>query len=324
MKRTVLLLAMWLMAATSYNQSSRTTNNAQKTAPQDGNKTTQSHPEHRTSKDQKSSNSQVNTEHKTNTSTETRKPRTNTTTTTTTTTTTERQHNSNNNTQNRPTHNSNPPDRTQTNRNDSHRQNEYHNTSGNHENNPEHGTSTSRNKNRPVHTAPVTEYYSPRVYREHHTSSHYYFVAPENKRYREVHHIYRPPVHLNVYWTPVMYRRYVEIYPMVRYWNYPVGYQIETISAYDAEYYFGDVMNVYGTVSDVFYSRGTDEYFLYFGPYYPYQDFTAVVPGYIARSYSPRPAIFLENQNIVVTGLITSFEGTPEIAIRDSYQLNVY
>jgi hypothetical protein len=181
-----------------------------------------------------------------------------------------------------------------------------------------------RSSDRKVYTAPVTEYYSPRVYRSQHASSHYYRRPPENKEYRMMHRIYRPPINVNVFWTPIIHTRFIEIYPMVKEWYYPVGYRIETISAYDAEYYQGEVMNVYGEISDVFYSRETDEYFLYFGPYYPYQDFTIVIPGGIARSYSSRPSRFFLKQNVFATGLITSFEGNPEIVIRDPNQFNVY
>jgi hypothetical protein len=96
------------------------------------------------------------------------------------------------------------------------------------------------------------------------------------------------------------------------------------VSSYFANYYIGDVMTVYGQVTEVFYSRNTDEYFLYFGLYYPYQDFTVVLPGYIARRYSHRPEFFFENRYVAGTGLITSFNGEPEIAVRESFQLHLY
>jgi hypothetical protein len=111
---------------------------------------------------------------------------------------------------------------------------------------------------------------------------------------------------------------------MVDYWDYRDGYRINTISSYDAMYYQGDVMTVYGRVTDVYYSRESDEYFLYFGPYYPYQDFTLIIPGYLARSYSRRPHRFFDNQNIAATGLITTFEGEPEMYVKESFQINLY
>jgi hypothetical protein len=111
---------------------------------------------------------------------------------------------------------------------------------------------------------------------------------------------------------------------MVTYWNYYPGYRISNVSAYFAEYYMGEVMTVYGKVKEVFYSRSTDEYFLYFGAYYPYQDFTVVMPGWIARQYTRRPERYFENDYLAVTGLITSFNGNPEIVVKEAFQLNRY
>ena len=121
-----------------------------------------------------------------------------------------------------------------------------------------------------------------------------------------------------------MHRHYIEMYPEVRYWNYSIGYRINSVSAYYADYYVGEVMNVYGKVYDMYYAYETDEYFLYFGAYYPYHDFTIVLPGEIARQYSRRPMNFFMNQYIDVTGLITAFEGKPEVVVKRNFQLNVY
>lgn len=196
-----------------------------------------------------------------------------------------------------------------------------------------HHANTARereyNRDRPTvnhaaHTVPHHDYSSPRVYRDRHEINHYYHHNPESRSYRSIHYVYRSPVNINVVWTPVMYRRYREIYPMIKVWYYPVGYRIGTISAYDALFYTGEVMNVYGKVTEVYYSHGTDEYFLYFGPYYPYQDFTVVLPGWVARSFSPQPMRFFENQYLLATGLITSFEDVPEIVVKDQIQVQLY
>ena len=121
-----------------------------------------------------------------------------------------------------------------------------------------------------------------------------------------------------------MHRHFIDIYPMVPSWRYYNGYRIDMISAYDAMYYRGEVMTVYGRVSDVYYSRNTDEYFLYFGPYYPYQDFTVVMPGYLARRYSRNPERYFMDRHLAVTGLITTFEGEPEIVVKKDFQINLY
>ena len=168
------------------------------------------------------------------------------------------------------------------------------------------------------------QYESPRVYRAQHPVRHHITTPPPSIEYRRVHHVYRRPVNIDIYWTPVIHRHFIEIYPMVNYWDYYNGYRIAMISAYDARFYFGDVMTVYGRVSEVFYNRSTDEYFLYFGPYYPYHDFTVVMPGYLARRYSNRPARYFANRDLAVTGLITAFNGEPEIVVKQSFQINLY
>ena len=175
----------------------------------------------------------------------------------------------------------------------------------------------------PRSTGTVT-YTSPRVYRENHVVNHYYTSPPRSREYRAVHYAYRRPVHIEVYWTPYLHRHFLRIYPMVPYWSYYNGYRIEMISAYDALYYQGEVMTVYGRVNEVYYSRVTDEYFLYFGPYYPYQDFTLVMPGYLARRYSRHPEIYFTDQYLAVTGLITTFNGEPEIVVKEKFQINLY
>jgi hypothetical protein len=323
MKRTLLVLAMLLTAATSYNQSTRRTNNAEQTAPREKRQTTETRSKPKTTNDQKSSDEIRSSERKQDPKSVNRGSRTNTTTT--------RESSREDNSNNKPVNNYNSSTRTHTNsseRNDDRNvrtnNNDENKTVIHRETNTVVRQTTSRSADRKAYTAPVTDYYSPRVYRDHHSAVHSYHRPPESKEYRVQHYVYRPPVNVNVYWTHDLHTRYVEIYPMVKQWYYPIGFRIETISAYDAEYYLGEVINVYGRITEVFYSRETDEYFLYFGPYYPYQDFTVVVPGGIARYYSSRPSRFFRNQNVLATGLITSFEGNPEMVVRDPNQFNIY
>ena len=121
-----------------------------------------------------------------------------------------------------------------------------------------------------------------------------------------------------------MHHHYIKMYPRHRRWHYSYGHHISSIPAYNADFYIGDVKKVYGRVTDVYYAQETDEYFLYIGPYFPYQHFTIVVPGHIARNHSHRPGRYYMNQNINVTGLITTFKDTPEILVKRNYQLSVY
>ncbi|NJK87881.1 MAG: hypothetical protein HC906_19875 [Bacteroidales bacterium] len=169
-----------------------------------------------------------------------------------------------------------------------------------------------------------THYDSPRQYRETRVVHHHYHKPPRSVHYRAKHYPYRSPVHVDIIWTPAMRTEYIEIYPMVRDWRYPIGYRIGSISAYYAYDYTGEVMNVYGRVTEVFYTGRTDEYILYFGAYYPYHDFSVVIPGHIARSYSRWPESYFDQQYISVTGLITVFDGKPEIVVNRHRQINTY
>ncbi len=152
----------------------------------------------------------------------------------------------------------------------------------------------------------------------------YHVKRPRSIEYRRVHYAYRAPKHINIIWTPRMYREYILIYPEFRYWYYPYGYSVRTISAYDAAYYIGDVMNVYGKVYGAWYSWQTDEYYLYFGAPYPYHDFSVIVPGQRARQFNRHPEIFFEGRYIWVTGLISLYEGKPEMIVRKKHQIHLY
>lgn len=158
-----------------------------------------------------------------------------------------------------------------------------------------------------------------RIYREVHGVD-----KPRPIEYRRIHHPYRAPVHINVIWTPRMYYDYRLIYPEFRYWYYPNGYRIRTISAYDAIYYTGEIVNVYGRVYETWYSWQTDEYILYFGARYPYQDFSVIIPGHRARQFSRRPEIFFQGRYIWVTGLISLHNGQPEMVVMKKHQMHLY
>lgn len=155
-----------------------------------------------------------------------------------------------------------------------------------------------------------------------HTKSTYHKNHSNNKH--KVHYNYRSPAHVNVIWTSDMHKHYVNLYPSHKHWNRTYGHRISSIPAREANYYVGDVRNVYGKITDVYYSRETDEYLLYIGRHFPYQHFTVVVPGNVARRQSHRPSYYFNNQYINVTGLISTYEGKPEIVVMRNSQLNIY
>lgn len=152
----------------------------------------------------------------------------------------------------------------------------------------------------------------------------YHVNKPKPVEYRRIYYPYVEPYNIHVIWTPRMYHEYMMIYPDYGYWYYPNGYRIRTISAYDAMYYIGEVVNVYGRVYETWYSRETDEYFLHFGARYPYQDFSIVIRGNKARQFSRRPEKFFEGRHIWVTGLISLNQGQPEMIVRKKHQIHLY
>jgi hypothetical protein len=120
-----------------------------------------------------------------------------------------------------------------------------------------------------------------------------------------------------------MYRNYVDIYPGYV-WRYPYGYSIQTIGAFEAQFNVGEVARIYGRVYATWFNRESDDLLLFFGGEYPNQEFTMVIPGNIARRYSWRPERYFLGQHVIATGLITRYEGRPELIIKRKHQLDVY
>ena len=142
--------------------------------------------------------------------------------------------------------------------------------------------------------------------------------------YRRTYYPYRVPSRPDIIWNIHLYNEYRYLYPHYDYWYYPVGYRIHTISAYDADRYIGEFTRVYGRVYEVWRSGETDEYFLYFGEPYPYQDFTVILSGRDARRYSRIPERYFPGKDIAVTGIISVFEDKPEMVIKKRSQIDIY
>ena len=167
--------------------------------------------------------------------------------------------------------------------------------------------------------------------RAYYGGHHYHYAYPTTRVKIHYHHntyyhnysVLYYPAYSNIYWTRSMYRDYHRWYPGFR-WSYSYGHRIHTISIWDAKYNLGEVAMVYGRVYATWYNRETDDYLLFFGGDFPYQQFTAVVPGHIARKYSWRPHKFFLGEHLTITGLITSFDGSPEIVVKNRRQLSLY
>jgi hypothetical protein len=141
---------------------------------------------------------------------------------------------------------------------------------------------------------------------------------------RRTRYYYRHPVHLDLIWTPLLFHRFMYYYPTHNNWDMEFGSQIETISAYEAKDYAGTVRRVYGKVDDVYYSPEDENYILYIGAPFPYQDISIVVPKNVARNISMSPKWYFDKEFIWVVGLINVWEGKPEIIVRDEEQIRKY
>lgn len=142
--------------------------------------------------------------------------------------------------------------------------------------------------------------------------------------YRRVHNPYTIPNVIDIYWNVNMYRNYRLWYPDFDLWYYPYGYRIHTVSAYDSYNYIGEVARIYGQVAEVWYSGESNEYYLYIGAPYPYQDFTIILNAWDAKRFSRYPERYFTNRYLTVTGLISMFENKPEILIRQRSQISMY
>jgi len=141
---------------------------------------------------------------------------------------------------------------------------------------------------------------------------------------RRARYYYRMPRHIDLIWTPLLFHRFMFYYPAQHDWNMEFGSQIETISAYDAKDFAGTVRQVYGKVQEVYYSPEDENYILYVGGDFPYQDLSIVIPKEIARNISLSPKWYFDQEFVWVIGLINMWEGKPEIIVRDQDQIRKY
>ncbi|MCK4921521.1 MAG: hypothetical protein KAS71_10775 [Bacteroidales bacterium] len=142
--------------------------------------------------------------------------------------------------------------------------------------------------------------------------------------YRRTHHPYIVPRVTAIYWNSNMYYNYRLWYPDFNLWYYPYGYRIHTISAYDAYSYIGEIARIYGRVTEVWYARETREYYLYIGGSFPHHDFTIILESNDARRFSSNPVRYFTNRQLTVTGLVSLFEGKPEVFVKRRSQISMY
>ena len=156
------------------------------------------------------------------------------------------------------------------------------------------------------------------AYPTRHANFHYH-----HDTYLHHYNVLYYPVNRDIFWTRSMYRDYNVWYPEYR-WHYNYGYRIQSISVFEARFNLGEVAMVYGRVYATWHNEETDDYLLFFGGDYPQQQFTVVLPGNVARRFSWRPERYFLGEHITVTGLITTFDGIPEIVVKNKRQLGLY
>ncbi len=187
-----------------------------------------------------------------------------------------------------------------------------------------HSNYSGGNAKRPMKE---NKYSKERYYSGH----HYHHAYPSTKIRTHYHHdthihhynvLYYPAYH-EIYWNRSMYRDYNRWYPNYR-WRYNYGYRVQTFSIFDAKYNLGEVALIYGRVYASWHNKETDDYLLFFGGDYPGQQFTVVLPGRIARKFSWRPERYFLGEHMTVTGLITTFDGIPEIIVKNRTQIGIY
>jgi hypothetical protein len=182
---------------------------------------------------------------------------------------------------------------------------------------------------KPRYSAPkhTVKYHS-----KHYYGGHYYHYAYpttkvrfhyHNDTYLHHYNVLYYPTYNNIYWNRSMYHNYSRWYPDYR-WNYNYGHRIQTISIFDAQYNLGEVAMVYGRVYATWHNKETDDFLLFFGGDFPSQQFTVVVPGHVARKFSWRPERYFLGEHITTTGLITTYDGAPEIVVKNKRQLGIY
>lgn len=190
---------------------------------------------------------------------------------------------------------------------------------------PNNKITTGKHYNAPVKSK---NYYKGSNY---YGGNHYHYAYPtrnvkfhyHHNTYLNNYHVLYYPTYGNIYWNRNMYRNYSRWYPEFH-WRYNYGYRINSISVFDAKYNLGEVAMVYGRVYATWYNKETDDYLLFFGGDFPYQQFTVVVPGHVARKFNWRPERYFLGEHITITGLITTFDGSPEIVVKNRSQLALY
>lgn len=136
---------------------------------------------------------------------------------------------------------------------------------------------------------------------------HYYRRAPQMRL------IYRSAWHS-------FYKHHFRI----NHFHYNVNRPLRLVPGNTAKYYTGELASVFGRVYETYYDEINQEFHLSFGAPYPRHDFTVIVTGREAlRMGRTSPGYFI-GHDFVVSGLITLYDGKPEIIVRYRNQIKKY
>ena len=110
----------------------------------------------------------------------------------------------------------------------------------------------------------------------------------------------------------------------VNHFRYYVNRPLRFVSGNAAQYHVGEIAAVFGRVYETYYDEVNREFHLSFGAPYPRQDFTVIVTGREAHKMQRMSPHYFIGQDFVVSGLITRYDGRPEIIVRYRSQIQKY
>jgi hypothetical protein len=102
-------------------------------------------------------------------------------------------------------------------------------------------------------------------------------------------------------------------------------YAQETISPQDAAKFIGETKTVCGTVASAHFAAKTkgQPTFINLDKPYPNQIFTVLIWGSDRSKFEKPPETLYAGKEICVTGMIQSYQGSPQIIVKDPSQIKI-
>ncbi len=165
-----------------------------------------------------------------------------------------------------------------------------------------------------------SRYQRKRSVKSHGHINHHY----KNRKHTAInYHYYRRTPRTRLIYQPTWHTFYTHHFRVNQYRHY-VNRPLRLFSGNTAQYHVGEIASVFGRVYETYYDEINQEFHMSFGAPYPRQDFTVVVTGREARRMNRiRPGYFI-GQDFIVSGLITRYNGKPEVIVRYQNQIVKY